>query len=121
MVVPLEDERGYLERRIRDRIAAWEPAEKDRTKDRVRVRVRRYCTDRRVLGEVTQRTFSGFAFYEDAEPDLSELLVSDDLDLQTISGDVLARTESLEWGGGGDEPSKAGIVLAALQTIYEGR
>jgi len=121
VVVPLEDERGYLERRIRDRIAAWEPAEKDRTKDRVRVRVRRYCTDRRVLGEVTQRTFRGFAFYEDAEPDLSELLVSDDLDLQTISGDVLARTESLEWGGGGDEPSKAGIVLAALQTIYEGR
>ena len=121
VVVPLEDEKGYLEKQIRDRIAAWDLAEKDRTKVRVRVRVRGYCTDRRVLGEVTQRTFRGFAFYEDAEPDLSELRVSDDLDLQTISGNVLARIESLEWGGGGDEPSKEDVVLAALQTIYGGR
>jgi exonuclease SbcD len=121
VTVPIEGEHKYLERQIRDRIEAWHLDEKDYSKARVRVRVRGYCTDRRGLGEVAQRAFKGLTFYEDAGPDLSELQVSDDLDLQTISGKVLARIEALEWGGGGDEPGKADIVLAALQMIYGGQ
>ncbi|MFW5941559.1 MAG: metallophosphoesterase family protein [Chloroflexota bacterium] len=120
VVVPADDEAEYVRRQIDERIASWqlEPGDEDRV--RVRVRLRGYSADKRKLADVVSREFERYHFYEQTQPDLSDVYVTDDLELATIAEQVRQKIEALDWPQEEGEPAPDEIMLEALHVIYEG-
>jgi hypothetical protein len=120
LMLPVEDEKTYIEEQINSRIEAWGlPAGWD-DKVRVRVRVAGYCQDIRTLEENIRQGFAEHTFNSDEDPDVSAVHLSEDLERQHIAQRVRDRLVDLDWSSGEDEPDRDQIMLAALQTIYEG-
>lgn len=120
VIVPAADEAAFIRRQIEERIASWQLQPRDEARARVRVRVGGYSADKRTLATVVRDAFDGYQFYEEGEPDLSHVFVSDDLELATIAGQVREKIEALDWPQQGDEPTRDEIMLEALHVIYRG-
>jgi DNA repair exonuclease SbcCD nuclease subunit len=120
LMLPVEDEKTYIEDQIKSRVDAWDlPAGWD-DKVRVRVRVAGYCQDIRALEGCIRQGFAKYTFNSDEDPDVSAVHLSEDFERQHIAQQVRDRLAELDWPSGEDEPDRDQIMLAALQTIYEG-
>lgn len=120
LVLPVEDEKTYIEDQIKARVESWGLPAGWEDRVRVRVRVAGYCQDLRALDENIKQAFTKYSFYSDEDPDLSEVHLSEDLERQHIAQQVRDRLADLDWPSGGDEPDRDQIMLAALQSIYGG-
>jgi len=120
LMLPVEDEKTYIEDQIKSRVEAWGLPPGWEDKVRVRVRVAGYCQDIRALEEYIRQGFSEYTFNSDEYPDVSAVHLSEDLERQHIARQVRDRLADLEWPSGEDEPDRDQIMLAALQTIYGG-
>lgn len=118
IVLPVEDEEAYLTDLVADRVEQWGVEDSDENKVRVRIRVSGYSADRKLAGEVIEKSFSRFSYYKDEPPDLSELRVSRDDDRDHIAQKARARIEDLQWSTDPNEPSSDDILLSALRLIY---
>ncbi len=120
LMLPVEDEKTYIEDQIKLRVESWGlPAGWD-DKVRVRVRVAGYCQDIRALEGNIRQGFSEYTFYSDEDPNVSEVHLSEDLERQHIAQQVRYRLADLDWPSEEDEPDHDQIMLAALHTIYGG-
>ena len=120
LVLPVEDEKNYIEARIQECIEAWDLPSGWDGKVRVRVRAEGYCRDVRALEEHIRGAFSAYTFNSDEDPDISAVHLSDDLERQHIARQVQDKLQELEWPATDDEPDRNSIMLAALETIYGG-
>ncbi len=120
VVVPMEDEQAFIERMVQSRIESGELKDHEHTKVQVRVKVSGYSSDRTVLKDAVKRAFNGYVFYNDEEPDISSVSLSDDVERQHIADQAKASIEELQWPEGADEPDKNQILLDALRVIYGG-
>lgn len=120
LMLPVDDEKAYIEQTIKSRIDAWGLPPGWDDKVQLRVRVNGYCQDIRALEENIRQGFSGYTFYNDEIPDVSEVHISDDLERQHIVQQVGDRISKLEWPSGEYEPYRDQIMLAALHIIYGG-
>ena len=120
LMLPVEDEKTYIEEQIQSRIEAWGLPEDWEDKVRVRVRVAGYCRDIRALEGAIREGFAEVNFNSAEDPDVSGVHLSDDLERQHITRQVQDRLAELEWPTGEDEPDRDQIMLAALHTIYGG-
>jgi DNA repair exonuclease SbcCD nuclease subunit len=120
LILPVEDEKTYIEEQIKSRIEAWGLPAGWEDRVRVRVRVAGYCQDIRALEENIRKGFSAYAFNSDEDPDVSGVNLADDLERQHIAQQVRDRLADLDWPAGEDEPDRDQIMLAALQAIYGG-
>ena len=118
VMLPVEDEKAYITDLIQERIHSWGIAEEEKSKVRVRVAVRGYCTDRKALSRSVGDAFRGCSYYKDQPPDLSEVSISLNDDLRTVAEKVKVRIQGLDWIDDFDEPSGDEILMAALHTIY---
>jgi len=115
---PFEDEIERMEREISNRILSWNLGDSEAEKVRVRVTVKGYSSDRRALLAAVDGAFSDFSLYKDEKPDLSQVLLSDDLELQNLSERVAGEIESLGESENPDDPSREQVLIAALGVIY---
>ena len=120
LMLPVEDEKTYIQEQIKSRIDAWGLPAGWEDKVSVRVRAAGYCQDVRALEENIRKGFSAYTFNSDEDPDVSGVHLADDLERQHIAGQVRDRLADLEWPAGEDEPDRDQIMLAALHTIYGG-
>jgi hypothetical protein len=120
LMLPVEDEKSYIEEQIKSRVEAWDLPAGWEDKVRVRVRAAGYCQDIRALEKNIKQGFSAYTFNIDEDPDVSAVHLSEDLERQHIVGQIRDRLADLEWPSGEDEPDRDQIMLAALQAIYGG-
>jgi len=120
LMLPVEDEKTFIEERINEQIEAWDLPAGWEGKVRVRVRATGYCQDIRSLEENIRQGFAAYTFNSDEDPDVSAVHLSADLERQHIAQRVRDRLADLDWPSGVDEPDRDQIMLAALQTIYGG-
>jgi DNA repair exonuclease SbcCD nuclease subunit len=120
LMLPVEDEKTYIDEQIKSRIEAWDLPRGWDDRVRVRVRVAGYCQDIRLLEENIRQAFSAYSFYSGEDPDVSAVHLSDDLERQHIAQQVRDRLADLDWPEGEDQPDRDQIMLAALQAIYGG-
>ena len=118
LIVPVENESEYLREEVSRRIAGWNLLPEDTDKVLLRVSVKGFSTDRRRLMTVLKEAFKEYAFYDNQEPDLTKVWISDDSELNSIAGSVKDRINSLNWPSGIEEPSKDDIIFEALKVIY---
>ncbi len=118
VMLPTEAESAFIQDLAQKAINSWNITDKDRKKVRARVRVKGYCTDKRILDNELKKALSDFNFYNDEEPDISGVSISDDVERRYISEKVKASIDRLQWPEDADEPDKQQILLAALAVIY---
>jgi len=117
-VLLVEDEQAYLRSQMESHFKTWNITETEKSRVRIRVKVQGYTADKKRVMETVKTGFQGFAFYEDAGPDLDGVSLSEDMEKAEIARRVLKAVQELDWPGDEREPSKNQILLEALQVIY---
>jgi len=118
VVLPVEDEKAFLQDQVSGLIKRWAIDEADRDKVQVRVTVSGYSSDRKALTKTLKKAFSPLRFYDDSPPDISGVHVANDVDRNYIAEKTRAQIEAMDWPDGPDEPARDEILLAALHLIY---
>lgn len=118
IMLPVEDEKRFIENQIRSRMKEWHIKESEKNKIRVRIKVNGYCKDKNGLMVTLKESFEKFPFYQDQEPDLSDVFISDDIDREEIMRRVLDKIRALKWPENEEEPDKEEMMLEALHVIY---
>ena len=118
VILPLDDERAYLKAQIESRLELFGITEAEKSKLRIRVKVKGYTSNKRELMKTLKECFQGFTFYQNDEPDISEVYASDDVERAEIAHRVSQAIKELEWPQSQQEPGKDQILLQALHAIY---
>ncbi len=118
VMLPVDDEAGYLREQLRARIEAWGLPDGWEDRAVVRLRIVGYSVDRAALEATAREAMAGFTLY-DGEPDLSSLDLTQDPDRIEIARQARAWIEALGWNREPGEPTKDEILRQALAVIYE--
>jgi exonuclease SbcD len=118
LVLPRVNEVPLLEKDVEARIKAWNIAESDHPKVRVRVEAAGYAKDRSAVLRTLKLGFEGFKPFKGEGPSIENLSVSSDDQLEALSERTMKLIEALDWPFGGDEPTKEEVEIAALSAIY---
>jgi len=118
IILPLEDEGTFMKSQIESQLNSLNFSEAEKSKLRIRVKVKGYTSNKRELLKTLKECFQGFTFYHNKKPDISEVFVSDDVERAEIAHRVSQVVQGLEWNQSQEEPEKDQILLQALHVIY---
>jgi len=118
LILPVEDEEEYLKNQAQALFKRWAISDNEREKVKIRIRVRGYTKDKSALAEIVRNLFKEYSFYNNEEPDLSEVYVSDDTERNEIALKVREAVLSTFIKKGETEPAKDDIIIKAMQIIY---
>ena len=118
VMLPVEDERAYLEAEIEKRIQHWNLPEGWEDRVRQRLSIVGYAADRPAVEAMARDLMMDYAFHDDG-PDISELNHAVDTDRIHIAQQVQTWIKELEWPEADSEPTKEEIALEALRVIWE--
>jgi DNA repair exonuclease SbcCD nuclease subunit len=118
ILFPMENEEMYIRKLIRSRISGWNLSKPESAKVQLRIRVKGYSSNRRHLEQIIKDELTGWMFYKNEGPDISDVLDSDDMDRAEIAARVSRSIENLDWPQHEDQPDKDRILLEALKVIY---
>jgi DNA repair protein SbcD/Mre11 len=117
VVLPVENEFDYMEKKILDMIEGWNITEQEVHKVRMRLKVKGYTTNKPKLLKVIKQTLKDYAFYNNEEPNLDEVSLFDDPERIGIVEKVMEEIESLNWDDGITQ--KEDILEQALHIILK--
>jgi exonuclease SbcD len=120
-VIPRDNEVDLLAEQIQERIQGWQVEPSDYEKVQVRVSASGFAKDRKGIREALDQGFTGFRYFKDEGPNISELFVSSDDQRAAIADQTMKLIEELDWRFGGDQPSIKMVKEEALKAIYAGR
>ena len=121
-IVPVqEDESLYVANKVKEIIQRWGVEPKDKTKVRLRFKVKGFSSDREELMRTLKVCFSGYIFYNSDGPDISEVSTSTDPDRNILAAAVRQQIEERDWPDSPDDPTRDDLLLAALEIIYGGK
>lgn len=118
VILPVADEAAYLQEQIASCVRTWALTPEEKAKAQVRVKVVGYSADRAALRPTLREAFDGFHFYEDREPNIDDVLYSDDLERHYIAEQVRTEIEQVALPDGADAPGSDEVLLEALRIIY---
>jgi DNA repair exonuclease SbcCD nuclease subunit len=121
VALPTENEFDFIKNKIVGVINRWNLNKHEISKARTRLKVKGYTSDKRQLETVIKDTLRGIgiAFYNDEEPDLTEVAVFNDPERISIVEKVKGEIESLEWSSGDDRTKKDDILEQALKIVLK--
>jgi len=100
VVIPAEDESGYIRDRIAELVKKWGLGKEEISKARVRLKVSGYTSDKKELEKVIKQSLPAFTFYDGVGPDLSGVSVFNDPERISIVERVRNEIERLSGSGG---------------------
>lgn len=120
VLYPCSDE----EAAVRERVAAlrkqWDRLPGKCKRIRLRLKVRGFTKDRGHLERMLASELDGIQFYEDRPPDITELLVSNETELDDIAGRVRDRLDAMQFDDDILQPERDRMLLSVLRTVYGG-
>jgi len=117
IMLPTEDEISYIEDKINVLIKNWGLKENEIPKARIRLKVKGYTSDRNQLQTVIKEALAKFTFYNEEEPDLTEVSLFNDPERIQIVEEVKKEIEELVLNKGINQPGKDEILEQALHII----
>jgi DNA repair exonuclease SbcCD nuclease subunit len=118
VMLPVEDERAYLEEELRQRIENWGLPEGWEDRVQQRLSIVGYVVDRSAVEVLAKDVLADYSFY-DGGPNISDLNHAVDTDRIHIAQQVQEWIEELDWPEGDQEPTKGDIALEALRVIWK--
>ena len=118
IIIPLDNEISFLEQEIKKRIESWCIDPSDYPKVCVRVEARGYAINRSAVVTTLKEGFERFRHYKDDGPNIDELSISSDIQLNAIAERTIKLIDELDWSFGSDEPERELVKITALNVIY---
>ena len=118
LVLPVDNEDEYVGKQAAHLLAKWNIHKHSKTDVRIRIKVRGYTKDRAALAGIIDSLFRDFRFYNDEEPDLSEVYVSDDAERNDIARKTREAVRALSLAKGEIQPGIDDILVEAMNIIY---
>jgi len=78
IMLPVKDEFGFIEQQIQKTINGWSLSDDELTKVRLRMKINGYTSDLNKLQDIVNEALKKIKFYNDEEPDLTEVNVLKD-------------------------------------------
>lgn len=119
IALPTENEFDFIKDKISTMVKKWDLSESEMSKARIRLKIKGYTSDKKQLETVIRDTLGGITFYNDEEPDLTEVAVFNDLERISIVEKVKEEIEKLEWDFGGEQTNKDNILEQALKIVLK--
>ncbi|MBI3377581.1 MAG: metallophosphoesterase [Nitrospirae bacterium] len=117
IVLPTEDEFDFIKNKIVGVVERWNLNENEISKAKIRLKVKGYTSDKKQLETVIKATLREIAFYNDEEPDLTEVAVFNDTERISIVEKVKEEIERLEWNFGDERTKRDDMLEQALKII----
>ena len=122
IMLPSENGLDLLLNEIRNRIKTWNLPKGWKKKVQLRVGVSGSSNlDRQEILKSIKKAFSGFSYYKNEGPQVSDLIFSIDPDRIEISKQIKTWIEDLDWKSDPNSPSKMEILDQALKIIHGGK
>lgn len=122
VMLPTEDGLDLLLKDIHNRIEIWNLPEGWENKVQLRVEISGSSSiDRQKVINGINKAFSGFSYYKNEEPQLSELAYNVDPDRIEISNQISTWINDLDWNDPPGMPTKMQILDQALKIIHGGK
>jgi len=122
IMLPSENGLDLLLNEIRHRIKAWNLHKGWNKKVRLRVKVSGSSNlNRQEILKSIDKAFSGYSYYNNEKPQVSDLIFSIDPDRIEISNQFKTWIEDLDWKSDPNSPSKMEILDQALKIIHGGK
>jgi len=119
IVLPTSNEFEDIKNKITELIRSWELDKKEIPKTRIRIKVIGYTSDRKKLNSVLKETLSMFTFYNNEEPDTTEVLLFTDPERVSIVERVKEKISRLEESLGYSQAKKDSILEQALYIMLK--
>ena len=119
IALPTSNEFDYIKNKITDLINKWNLSKDEIPKARIRLRVKGYISDRKKLESAIKEKLKLFTFYNDEEPDLTEVSVFNDPERISIVERVKKEIDDLEENLGYAQLKKDYILEQALHIILK--
>lgn len=116
LILPLDDEAGYMQNEINKSIARWGLSSEDHDRVLLRVSCRGYCSNKGRLLETIKDGYRSFRLERD--PDLKGVSIAQDPERDYLMEKVREKVDELKWPSTIGEPSRNDILLGAMRTIY---
>jgi len=122
IMLPTENGLDLLLNEIRHRIKTWNLHKGWNKKVRLRVKVSGSSNlNRQEILKSIDKAFSGYSYYNNEKPQVSDLIFSIDPDRIEISNQFKTWIEDLDWKPDPNSPSKMEILDQALKIIHGGK
>jgi exonuclease SbcD len=115
--LPVKNEFEYIKKKAAEMVREWDVNKNDAAKIRMRLKVKGYTSDKNKLLEIIKNTLKDFKFYNNEEPDLSEVLVFDDPERTAVVEKTRDKIEKLDWDS--QVVSRQDIMEKALHIILK--
>lgn len=117
LVMPIEDEISRVQKQIQQIIDSWELTSEEKNRVSIRVTVRGYSADIRLLSKTVWDAFKELQFYNDEGPKL-EVSSAYDTDRAEIVKHLETAIDNLGYISGADDPDRDTILFYALKSVY---
>jgi DNA repair exonuclease SbcCD nuclease subunit len=118
VVLPVDDEIGYLKASIKQRIEGWGILSDSEQKIKVRIALKGYTSNRSKISQVVEEEFHNYDFIDEG-PLINELNQIVDPERANLVIAIKQWLDELQWGSLETEPGKDEIMIEVLKTIYE--
>jgi DNA repair exonuclease SbcCD nuclease subunit len=119
LVSPVQDILSEIRRAALEMRSRWNVDPGLESRVQLRLKVRGYTADLRMLKQALNQVFHDIAFYRREEPDLRDVHLNTDEDLMELARHVVARVKALDWPEGPEQPTRDEILASALRTVFE--
>lgn len=119
VIVPMKNEVALLNDEIKKKIESWNIDPSEHPKVRIRVKAEGYATDRGAVEEALRQGFERFRYFNDEDPKIEELSVSENHQLDAIAERTMKLIDDLDWAFGDNEPTEELVRINALSVIYK--
>jgi len=119
IVLPTSNEFEDIKNKVTDLIGTWELDKNEIPKARIRLKVKGYTSNRKKLDLVLKESLSIFTFYNNEEPDTTEVLLFNDPERISIVERVKERISALEENFGYSQAKKDYILEQALNIMLK--
>ncbi|MCJ7717097.1 MAG: hypothetical protein MUO54_11350, partial [Anaerolineales bacterium] len=118
VILPMEDELGYLKKLMEKRIETWQLPDGWNSRVQVQVEVAGFSSNREGVLKLIQNIFSPYNLDQDGDIDLGHLFHKQDPDRSEIAQNIKEWIDKLDWNPQETEPDKQEILEEALKVIY---
>lgn len=117
--LPMAGESDYIKNKIDDFKRGWDLSIEEIPRARIRLKVKGYTSDRKILEVVLRESLSDFTFYNDEGPDLSSVSVFNDTDRINIVARVKEKIDVIGESQGFSQSKKDLVMEQALSIILK--
>lgn len=119
ITLPTENEFDFIKNKILDMVKKWDLSESEISKTKIRLKIKGYTSDKNQLKKVIKETLMNIAFYNNEDPDLTEVGIFNDPECIGIVEKAREEIEALEQNFGYDRAKIDDISEQALKIILK--